>query len=351
MAKSLTNRKKLLIIFLVILALVVIFQKQLLTHLKIILFITEEFPQIPVKPLGLITQSPQHEWVEFDPPAGGGKVVADLYIPQKPQQPQPAVILAMGVKTSEDDKPLIWHFGETMARLGYVVLWPRLEVLDKGQSLPEEPETFLESFKYVAGLPQTDSERITFVGFSVGSSTALVAASQPEISDKVHALVFFGGQFNIFDYLLSLTTKTYQRDGKRIEWKVADDARNHTKTLLEVKHATQASQIFEIDDENKIKDIFSNLPSIEKEALQRYNPQKHLPDFKGKLFILHDMSDNYVPYVESVKLSQALPKQQIGAFILTNLFEHVQPKRPLSWQNIKELFKLYGFLYKTLNFL
>ena len=321
MAKSLTNRKKLLIIFLVILALVVIFQKQLSTHLKIILFITEEFPQIPVKPLGLITQSPQHEWVEFDPPAGGGKVVADLYIPHAAYvKDRSAVILAMGVKTDEKNKALIRHFADTMARLGYVVLWPRLEVLDQGQSLPEEPVTFVEGFKYVSGLLQTDSERITFVGFSAGSSIAFVASSSPEISDKVHALVFFGGYFNIFDYLSSLDGKT--------PWIPHPDAVSHAKTLLEAKGVSSSSA-----------------------QLNQYSPQEFVSNFKARLFILHDKSDTFVPYLESEKLSRALPKERIGAYVITDLFEHVQPNRALTRENIRELFKLYGFLYKALSYI
>lgn len=323
----------------------VIFQKQLSTHFKILTFITEEFPQIPVKPLGLISQPPQYQWVEFD--SVNGKVVADLYIPQSPQNPYPGVILAMGVDTDEKNKALIRHFGDTMARLGYVVLWPRLTVLDQGQSLPEEPETFVEGFKYLAGLPQTDSKRITFVGFSVGSSTALVASSDPEISHEVHALVFFGGQFDIFDYLFSLASKTYHIDGKRVKWNVSDGARDHAKGLLEAKNATQAAQIFETEEVDKIENILSNLPAQEKEGLQKYNPKSYLSEYKGRLFILHDVSDTYVPYVESVKLSQALPKER-GVFVITDIFEHVQPNRPI---NMGELVKLYGFLYKVFEFL
>ncbi|MDP3974002.1 MAG: hypothetical protein Q8P92_04170 [Candidatus Daviesbacteria bacterium] len=346
-------RSKYLVLFLLLIILAgVIFQKQLSTHLKIILFITEEFPQIPVKPLGLITQSPQHEWVEFDPPAGGGKVVADLYIPHAAYvKDRSAVILAMGVKTDEKNKTLIRHFADTMARLGYVVLWPRLEVLDKGQSLPEEPATFVEGFKYLQNLCyfdlsslrmqgsnkqdssskldsrlrgndncEVDTIRISFVGFSAGSSIAFVASSNPEISDKVHALVFFGGYFNIFDYLAALDGET--------PWIPHPDAVSHAKTLLVAKGVSSSSA-----------------------QLNQYSPQEFVSNFKARLFILHDKSDTFVPYLESEKLSQALPKESIGAYAITDLFEHVQPNRALTRENIQELFKLYNFLYKTLIFI
>lgn len=342
--------KVLLLILVAIIASGLVFQKQLTTHLKIILFISEEFPQIPVKPLGIMSLRPFRQGLEITSP--NGKIVGDLFLPVEPGK-KPAVILAMGVKTNGKDKPLLWHFGDTMARLGYVVFWPRLELLDRGESLPEEPETFLESFKYLEGNPSTslrvDKSRITFVGFSVGSSTSFVAASNPEISDKVHALVFFGGQFDIFEYFKNLASKTYQINGQMVKWEVADDARNHAKGLLEVKEATQTAKIFEESDVEIIKNIIEAAPTEkEKEGLKRYSPKEYVGKFKARIFILHDKSDMYVPYVESVKLHQALSKEQIGAYHISDLFEHVQPNRPIK---IGELLKLYGFLYKVFNYL
>ena len=294
-----------------------IFQKQITTHLKISLFITEEFPQIPFKPLTLLTENPLQTKVEFE--TKNGKVVADLFTPIA-SSPYPGVILAMGVKLSEKDKPLILHFGKTMARLGYVTFWPRLEVLDKGQSLPEEVETFIEAFKYL----EERTDRISFIGFSVGSSTALVAAADPEIADRVHSVVFFGGYFDIFDYLLALDKKS--------EWKPHIDAINHAKTLLAAKGiATQSAKLADSQDATRLK---------------KYSPKEYITDFKGKIFILHDKSDTYVPYTESTKLYEAMPKDQIAAYHISDLFEHVQPNRPI---NIGELVKLYGFLYKVFN--
>ena len=335
----------LILILLSILLFGIIFQKPISTHLKIALFITEEFPQIPIKPLGLVSLRPFQEKVELK--SKNGKILGDLFLPVKPNK-KPAVILAMGVKTSEEDKPLLWHFGNTMARLGYMTFWPRLEVLDKGESLPEEPETFVESFKYLEGLPQTDSERITFVGFSVGSSTAFVAASEPEIADEVHGLVFFGGQFDVFEYLLSLATRRIILNDDVTAWEPDQDAINHAKSLLEAKGAKQVLKIFDQKTATEAATLLSQAPEDEILDLKRFSPKERLDQFKASIFILHDKSDTLVPYVESVKLYQALPKEQLGAYHISDLFEHVQPNRPI---NIAELAKLYGFLYKVFEFL
>lgn len=341
-----TRRKYLLFILLAITVTGIIFQKQISTHFKIILFITQQFPQIPVKPLGLLTKLPTHQKVELE--SENGKIVADLFIPQGDGK-KGAVIVAMGIKTAEKDKPLLLKFADTMARLGYVVFWPRLKALDEGISLPEEPETFTLAFKYVAGLPQTDSERITFVGFSVGSSVALVAASDPKIADKVHSLVFFGGYFDVFDYYISLATKTTKLDGQTITWIPSPDAVDHAKGLLEARKALEMVKIFEATPSAQAYDLVKKAPKEEVDGLRRYNPKEKLGDFKASIFILHDKADTYVPYTESIRLNQALVGKK--EFLLINLFEHVQPNRPLTLQNITELAKLYGFLYKVLSYL
>lgn len=284
-----------------------VFHRQLITHAKIILFITEEFPQIPVKPLGLISLSPFQNKMELE--SNNGKIVGDLFIPVEPGK-KGAVIVAMGIKTADKDKPLLLKFADTMARLGFVVLWPRLAVLDQGISLPEEPETFIEAFKYLEG----KSERISFVGFSVGSSIAYVASADPQIRDQVHSLVFFGGYFDIFEYFLALDGKT--------SWQPQPDAVNHAKTLLAAKNVATSSA----------------------SELKEYSPKEFVSDFQAKIFILHDKSDTYVPYTESVRLFQALPKEQVAAYHISDLFEHVQPNRPI---NLAELAKLYGFLYEV----
>lgn len=333
----------LLLILLLVLIVGSIFQKQIFTHGKIILFITEQFPQIPVKPLGLVTSKPAQQKVEFE--SVNGKIVADLFIPQSDVK-KGAVILAMGIKTAEKDKPLLLKFADTMARLGYVTVWPRLKALDEGISLPEEPETFIESFKYLERLK--DVKRISFVGFSVGSSASLVAASDPQIADKVHGFVFFGGYFDVFDYFISLATKTTKLDGQTIPWNPKDDALNHAKGLLEARKASSIIKIFEATSAGQANQILQEAPQEEILGMKRYSPKQKLGDFKARVFILHDKADTYVPYTESIGLHQALGDRK-SEFLLIDLFEHVQPNRPLNWQNISELAKLYGFLYKVLS--
>ncbi len=348
MAQKMKLKKYLPLFLVAVIFLIIIFQKQLSTHLKIALFITEEFPQIPLKPLGLLTRSPIRRLVELR--SINGKIVGDLFISEG-RDKKSALILATGVKLQDKDKVILLHLADTLSRLGYVVFWPRLETLDQGISLPEEPETFIESFKYLENLKEVDKEKISFVGFSVGSSTALVASSDPQISDKVHGLVFFGGYFDVFDYLLSLATQKMVLNGQVIHWNPSQDATNHTKALLEAKGAEDIIKIFDQNTSDEMKAIIFQAPQAELNRLKKYHPKVHIDKFSAEIFILHDKSDSLVPYVESVKLDQALSKRGHKIFLLTDLFEHVQPNKPFTNESILELSKLYGFLYKVFLFL
>lgn len=309
----------------ILIVLLVVFQNPLRVHAKALLLISQEFPQVPVKPLSWVTREPHQETINFLNQAGK-KVVADIFYPstllrqaqdRSGQAPKtyPAVIIAMGVKTSEKDRPIILGFAKTLARLGYVVVWPRLAELDQGVSKMERPETFITSFKLLEKNNNVIQNKISFVGFSIGSSIALVAAQNPSINHNVNAIVFFGGYFNIFDYLKSLEGKT--------DWQPDEGATNHLKEILETEKIS-------LDDKDK---------------LNRINPVKNINNFRAKIFILHEKGDTYVPYIESIKLKEALENQgrKPEAYHLANLFEHVQPKGETSREMLQEFFNLYLF--------
>jgi hypothetical protein len=196
-------------------------------HVKATLLLLQALPQVPVKPLTVLSNAPVHQRIELASPHG--PIVADLFRPV-PRfgtiQPhtKPALVLALGVRTKPRDRTLVLSFAQTMSRLGYVVLWPRLQALDRGMPLLESPETFVLGMRYLKGVDLVDHHRITIFGFSVGASLALVAATNQQIAKEVHALVFFGGYYDIFSYLTSLATQTSSIDGKTVAWPGVLDA-------------------------------------------------------------------------------------------------------------------------------
>lgn len=310
--------------------------KPLISAAKVGLLVAQEFPQIPLKPLHHITQKPKIEKVQF----GEQKIVADLFIPQNPNK-KPGIIVAMGVKTSDKDRPTLLGFCDTLARLGYVVLWPRLEDLENDVVKFEEPQTFVAAFEFLEKKDNVDKNRISFLGFSVGSSLSLVAAENKTINDKVRSIVFFGGYYSILDYLSSLSTKEIVLDKKTIKWEPAESAVDHAQEILKKEDLTL--------------DLFNNKspldPNLTK-RLFRFSPDENIDSLKAKIFILHEKSDTFVPYTESIKLKNALEEK--GPTIVyhqANLFEHVQPKKGISYEIIKEFLGLFGFLHNVFIYL
>lgn len=312
-------------IFLVVF-LLFIFAIPIQTHIKTILFLTREFPLSPVQPLIWLTPKPEYKRIEIK--VQDEKIIADLVMSPNAEK-NPAVILAMGVRTQAKDKPLILNFADTLARLGYIVFWPRSETLEKGVPSFENPYVFVKSFQYLESLEQIDTTRISFIGFSVGSSIAIVAASDPSIAKKVRAVVFFGGYFNIQEYLSALTESV---EGKKAGWVPSQGAVEHFQEILKQNNAD-----------------FSSYKQMK--ILTKINPAENIDNFKSKVFILHGRNDNYVPYTESYKLYEALGQNRIGAFTLVDLFEHVQPKKTISWQTLLEFRKIYWFVYKVLHYI
>jgi hypothetical protein len=163
--------RPLLTLALLLALLAIIVQRPLANHAKVLLLLSQELPQIPVKPLNLITDEPVHEQLQLD--SSHGPIVVDLFLPSPrfgPAEPRsrPGLILAMGVKLADRDRPVLLGFARTMARLGFVVLWPRLQLLDEGVSAAEEPETFVAGVRYLERRALVVSERISLLGSRSG---------------------------------------------------------------------------------------------------------------------------------------------------------------------------------------
>ena len=191
------NRRSVLVLIFIALTLLILW-RQAVTNTKTLLFISQGIPEIPVKPLELITSAPNVSNVEI---GKNNNILANIYFPANSEN-NPALIISMGVNVLENDRPLINKLGETFSRLGYVTMWPRSKELENGTIRHENPQVFVESFNHLKSTAGVDPERISFFGISSGSSVALVAAEDPTIADQVHSVLFFGGYYNILDYFI-----------------------------------------------------------------------------------------------------------------------------------------------------
>ncbi len=306
---------------------------------KAALLVSEQVPYIPVKPLRWITPPPAVEQIEL-----GARqwIIADLFVPAQ-HGPHPAIILVMGVRTLDEDRPILLGLADTLARLGYLTLWPRSRAIEAREIWLEEPEVFVESVLYLLQRPDVERGRISVVGFSIGASIALVAAADPRIAADVRGLVFFGGYYSLVDYVTALATGEAIVDSRRVPWAPHDWA-------VELAEQALQQEGLSLADFRQAAGTTQLLPA-EAERLRRASPDAHVYRLRATVFILHDTSDAAVPWVESQKLKQALDPRLLGAYHISNLFEHVQPRRQVDPTIAVELLLLSTFLYRVLEFL
>jgi len=196
-----------------------------------------------------------------------------------------------------------------------------------------------------------DRERISLLGFSVGASTALVAASDPTVANAVHAVIFFGGYYEMLGYVLSLATGTMVVDDQTVPWQPEVDAVGHMRQILEAKEAAGVLRVFDAATRDQAEQLVHLAPDWELAELSRFSPAERLDNVRARVFILHDRGDRFVPYIESVKLHGALPSGQVEAFLLTSAFEHAQFKEGVSWELLADLASLYGFVVSAVDYL
>jgi predicted esterase len=322
-------------------------------NLRTALLICQLFPQIPFKPLELTSTEPTHHVAHISSPRG--PVVADLFVPNdrfgwSAPHSRPALILAMGVKTAPHDRPKLHEIGRTFARLGFVVLWPRLQVLDEGLALPEEPQTFVAGVQYVRDLEPVDPARISFLGFSTGASASLLAASSPEIAEQVRSTIFFGGYYDLSEYLFSLATATVTVDGQSRAWEPSGDVVGHVREILANEGLSSVGHAF-ASTRQDAAGLFRSAPPAEMEQLSRFSPALHNLGFHGRLFILHDAGDPLVPSVQSAELYRAVSAHIATTYVETSIFDHVQPRTDLTWDSVSNVVRVYGFVNDALSYL
>jgi fermentation-respiration switch protein FrsA (DUF1100 family) len=310
---------------------------------KTILFATSMLELAPVKLLSHITPAPDRQTVHLPLSYsidslrdGEGPVVADLTLPRT-RGPHPAILVAIAVLGNDQSRTVLYEFFDTLGRLGYVVLWPRQEALERGEIMIETPRTFLRGFEYLERHADVDPNRISILGFSAGASLALIAAEDPAINDRLDSLVFFGGYYQIESFLSSVALRQAVIDGQPQPWTPDEWIVWYVSQLLEQEGLTL--------------DQFRDWPPGKRVAqLDRYSPDRRIDSFHARLFIVHDRNDHLVPYAESLALRDALGDRTPVAFLLSDLFEHVTvetTREPSVFKLFRDLFRLHDFLLRV----
>ncbi|MFN2483499.1 MAG: dienelactone hydrolase family protein [Candidatus Limnocylindria bacterium] len=297
-------------------------------------------------------------------PAEAAGDLADLWLPQgaSAEHRFGAMLLVFGVNNLGRSHPEVERVAEALARTGVVVLVPDSATLLAGRLEVNEIDGIVRAFELLASRPGVDSGRIGIIGFSVGGSLALIAATDPRIAHEVRYVNAFGAYADARTYLASVAAHAYRLDAAEVDWQPSDltlevcsrflleqitDADDRAALADAYQASLLAGERLEADPElarrlggtgRRVYDLVTTrsldeatgaverLPSSTLRFLDAISPSGQLESLQADVYLMHDVADHHVPYVESRALAEPLSaRQSLARHTEFRLFDHVQP--------------------------
>jgi len=341
-------------------------------------FLPDLMMQMPVRPVTWVTEKPVVEHITLT--YGGRQMPADIYRPPDGEQ-HGAVILSPGAPPLEPDDSRLVRLAGDVARAGFVMLVPFSPDLEEELILPREVDALVAAFEYLERQPYVKPDKIGYFGVSIGSSLALLAAADGRINEDVALVVAFGGYYDTYDLLASITTGVISYDGLEERWEPKwhtvkvmskqvierlddeEDKEILTRILVDQEpeptddrwhlsaEGRAAYDLLANSDPSRVAELVDALPAAAREWLRSLSLAGQLEGLRAETFILHDRSDRFIPYVESRRLRDALEGQVKLHYTEVNIFEHVQPTANraahlLVVDSSKLFFQLYQILLR-----
>ncbi len=356
-------------------ALVLLFWQPIRLVLMTLALLPAMFPGAPVNPLQL-TPTPDHTVTTF--PYAAGEVTANVYQGVGPG-PHGAVVLVLGVGPLPD-VDLGLRFADALAREGITVVVPQSSALAQDRVLPEESDAFDRSYDLLVAQPDVDRGRVGLIGLSAAGGLALVAASQPPLRDELRFVNVLGGYADARELLVDIATRSIDVDGQTQPWspepltievfgtalaETAPDARG--QELLEaafVDHVDVPDEAWsDVSPETVAarrllgggltrEEATATLTQLSPAAQRRLadiSPVSYLSGLSARLYVMHDTSDDFIPFSQSRELVADAPSGTLARFTEFSIFEHVVPDRPVSWQTfLPDLWALFWHVHAVL---
>jgi acetyl esterase/lipase len=323
----------------------------------------------PVSALRIVGENPVREEVWLDVPKGRGLLVADVYRPEDGDV-HGGMLIAVGAAPKIRDHPGVIRLSTTAARAGIVVMIPELYYPFYENALPEDVnglvsafgtnvEEIIASYQWLRDQPYVDPERLGIFGASAGAGLGLVSASDPRISHDLGYFAALGTYYDLVDLVSAITTDSIQYKGRTEPWepwltsvrvlynsvinylpdandrdilsRIFVDEDDSARRLVG-RLSPRARDVYEaLDDRdvNRILQFWGEVSPQDVASLREVSPSNYVQALDTDLFIMHDRSDPYIPYVESRRLRDATAGNGHQVYFAEfDFLNHVEPKSP-----------------------
>ncbi|WP_376797039.1 alpha/beta hydrolase family protein [Thermogemmatispora sp.] len=293
-----------------------------------------------------------------------GSIYLDLYAPENsapliPGRRQALVVIA-GLGDNRADSQLV-NFARSLAGDGMVVAIVGTPALFDFVLRREDSAAVVQVFELLARRPDVDPAHIGLVGFSAGNALACFAAADPRIRHQVAFVLSFGGFFEATTLLAAIATHQLEVDGRKQSWTpyyVPLQALAHTLSTILPPHeaallraafaqngrpltAAELSQLapstraaYHLLAGDQPQRVAANLAALSPQMralLTQLSPARVVAAIAAPVFLLHDRSDAYVPFTETLAFAAALERlhhpYDLAEF---GIFQHVEVRSGLS---------------------
>ncbi|HEX2092296.1 MAG TPA: hypothetical protein VHG28_07830 [Longimicrobiaceae bacterium] len=311
---------------------------------------------------------------ELHLPVGASEVEATLFLPRGRRR-SPGWVVLHGVTVPGRRHESLLRFARAMATSGAAVLvpdvpdWRALHVRSRTAR-----ESLVAATAYLAERPEVLPGRMGAVGFSFGATHALIAASHPELRERLHTVVGFGGYCDLRRAIRCMTTG--EHDWQGIRYRIEPDpygrwilAANYltvvpglegmgvvARALHELAAEAGRRRTFAWEAEyDALKDeLRRGLSPDEEEVwellvpaqgqvpadLERaraladaltdaalsvdpaLDPLPALPGLRARIVLAHGEADRLIPFTETLRMHAALPPELDASVTITRLFAH-----------------------------
>lgn len=354
------------------------------------LTLVPELLNVGPRPLSAFTPAPRRESVTY------GAAVADrmdLYLPATSPADlgtparYPALLLVLGVNPVPLDDERVIRTATAIARLGFVVAAPESLKMRNWEISPDEPAHLVEAFEVVAARPEVDANRIGMAAFSVGAAVALLAATHPQIAERVRYINAFGGFGDAERLLVESATRSMVVSGQPRPWKMGNLAREmFLRVILRLVDDEVVKEQVRLRVEPIIRGDGANPSSFDPafaatltgDALEAYRlatattvatAEAALAALSGTkretlvrlsvnrvvgfgvrapVYLMHDEGDTAIPFSQLGPLASAIAPPLLKRVTEFRFFDHVEPGGSISFDAIPELLKLNAHLNEVL---
>lgn len=272
----------------------------------------------------------------------GGMIPADIYTTPRSRF---TVVFVHGVNKTGKDSPDVRLAAEAFAGSGFRVVVPDFARLRRQNVTPEDIDDVVSAFRSAGA----DGG---IVCASYGCGPALIAATRPEIRDRVRFVAAFGAYFDLTNALRFIVTSptsplAYSKwvymsgnadlvdvEDRQALLAIAGERQHRPPEEWTLSGeglgppARAMLRLFESQTAAEFDSRLSAVPAL-KDRIERLSPSRYFGEMRARLIVIHMSSDPCIPSSEGRRMAEAAKARGIPySLTVLSIHGHTKPEWP-----------------------